>query len=79
MSLDFADDVGCVWVDYSASIPTESSKNHRFSDGFRRGAELNWFACTRLILDTKCGNGFSKLIVCLFCSYFLIKKVFNFV
>ena len=29
-------------------------------------AELNWFAWTRLILYTKCGNVFSNFIVCLF-------------
>ena len=34
----------------------ESSRNHQFSDGFRGGAELNWFAWTRLILYAKCDN-----------------------
>ena len=40
----------------------ESSENH---NGFRGGVECNWFAWTCLIIDAKCGNGFSNLI-CLF-------------
>ena len=57
MSLDFADGVGCVLVDYLTFVPPGITKKI-FSDGFRGRAKLNWFAWTCLILDTKCGNDF---------------------
>ena len=37
MWLDFADGVGCVWVDDLTSAPLESLENHRFSNGLREG------------------------------------------
>ena len=73
-SLDYADGVGCVWVDDLTSAAPESSENHRFSDGFREGAKFNWFAWTHLILDTKCCNGFPTFIDRLFVSLLVIKN-----
>ena len=70
--LDFADGVGCNWVDYLTSVPPGIIRNLRFSDGFRGGAELNWSAWTCLILDAKCGNSFSNLIFCLFILFIFI-------
>ena len=42
--------------------------------------ELNWFARTDLILYTKCDNGFSNFIVCLFIlPLFISLEFFNYV
>ena len=65
-----------IWLLYSLEL----SENHRFSDGFKGGAESNWFAWTRLILHTKRGNSFSNFIVCLFILLLIISlKIFNYV
>ena len=34
-----------IWLLYSLELP----ENHRFSDSFRDGVELNWFAWTRFV------------------------------
>ena len=34
-----------IWLLYSLEL----SENHRFSDGFRKGAELNWFRWTDFV------------------------------